>query len=72
MTIYSVKQARLLAGKTQEESAEYLGIHKQTYAKIERDPTLATIDQAIHIATFFKRKIDEIAFFYPETQQYVE
>lgn len=72
MTIYSVKQARLLAGKTQEDTADYLGIHKQTYAKIERDPTLATIEQATKIAIFFNRKIDELAFFYPETQQCVE
>ena len=72
MTIYTVKQARLLAGKTQEETADYLGIHKQTYAKLERDPTLITIGQATMIAEFYTRNIDEIAFFYTETQQCVE
>ena len=72
MTVYTVKQARLLAEKTQEETAEHLGIHKQTYSKIERDPTLATIGQAKKLATFFERKIDEIGFFCPETLLYVE
>lgn len=72
MTVYSIKQARLLAEKTQEETADYLGIHKQTYAKIERNPELATIGQAKLISKFFNRRIDEMVFFCPETQLSVE
>ena len=72
MTIYSVKQARQLAGKTQAETADHLEVHVQTYMKIERDPSKATIDQAVKLAQYFKRNIDEIAFFCPETLHNVE
>ena len=72
MIVYTVKQARQLAGKTQAETAKYLEIHVQTYAKIERDSSKATIDQAVKIAQFFNRDIEEIGFFCPKTLQCVE
>jgi transcriptional regulator with XRE-family HTH domain len=42
----NIKQARLLKGIKQREMAEALGIHVQTYRKIEQNPNLATIKQA--------------------------
>lgn len=65
MTVYSVKQARLLAEKSQVETAKMLGVHKQTYRKIEQNPETATIEQATKLAHYFNRKIDEICFFLP-------
>lgn len=42
----TIKQARLISGKTQRQMAEFLGMHVQTYRKIEKDPESATVQQA--------------------------
>lgn len=42
----TIKQARLLNDFSQQEMAKALGIHVQTYRKIESDPERATIKQA--------------------------
>jgi len=58
----TLKQARLLREKTQENLAEYLGIHVQTYRKIEENPNEATIGQAKKIAKFLGFEYDIIFF----------
>ena len=60
--IFTVKQARKYAGKTQSEMAEALKIHKDTYRKIENNPKTATIDQAKKIADFTGIEFDQIFF----------
>lgn len=60
--ILSVKQARVLAGKTQQEMAESMGIHRHTYAKIEQDPEIATIRQAEEIARITGFDLEQIFF----------
>lgn len=42
----SLKQARLLREKTQDYMAELLGIHVQTYRKLEQNPDKVTVGQA--------------------------
>ena len=42
----SLRQARRLKEKTQEEMAKLLKVHVMTYRKIEENPDLATIEQA--------------------------
>ena len=42
----SLKQARLVRGKTQNDLAKYLKIHVQTYRKLEEKPQKMTIEQA--------------------------
>ena len=42
----SLKQARLLREKTQDYMAELLGIHVQTYRKLEQNPDSVTVGQA--------------------------
>lgn len=42
----SLKQARLLREKTQDYMAELLGIHVQTYRKLEQNPDNVTVGQA--------------------------
>lgn len=49
----TLKQARGMAGITQQELADALDIHVQTYRRIEHDPKRATIAQAETIAHFF-------------------
>lgn len=58
----TLKQARLLADKTQTECANHLHVCKQTYAKIENNPETATVAQAKSICFFLNRSIDEIFF----------
>ena len=43
---FTIKQARLFADKTQQEMADFLGIHVQTYRKLEENPAKATVEQA--------------------------
>jgi DNA-binding XRE family transcriptional regulator len=59
---YTVKQARLLCGKTQQEMADLMGIHRNTYQKIESDPESATIRHAKMICTITNLPIDSIFF----------
>ena len=42
----SLKQIRLVREKTQDEMAEKLGVHVQTYRKLEENPDEVTIKQA--------------------------
>ena len=60
--VYSVKQARALADKTQAEMAEKLGVTRDTYRKIEQNPGRATIDQAVAISRITGIPIDQIFF----------
>lgn len=60
--VFSVKQARLLLDLKQTEMAEKLGIHVQTYRKIEQNPNLATIEQAKKISEIVKMPYDQIFF----------
>jgi DNA-binding XRE family transcriptional regulator len=46
----TVKQARLLKEKTQRQMATDLGLHVDTYRKIERNPDAATVGQAKRIS----------------------
>lgn len=59
---FTVKQARLYAEKSQKEMADYLGIHVQTYRKIEEHPNRATVEQAMKIANFTGIPYDQIIF----------
>lgn len=46
MESISLKHARLLREKTQEHMANLLGVHVQTYRKLEENPDEVTIGQA--------------------------
>lgn len=56
----SLKQMRLIKGKTQDEIAELLNIHVQTYRKLEENPDEATIKQAKKISEFLGVSYDDI------------
>ena len=58
----TLKQTRLVKGKTQEEMAEKLGVHVQTYRKLEENPDGATISQAKVISSFLGVSYDDIFF----------
>ena len=59
---YTVKQARRLAGYTQQEMADELHIHRTTYIKLEENPESFTVGQAKVISRKTKIPIDDIFF----------
>lgn len=60
--MYTIKQARMLRGKTQAEMANCLGICRDTYRAIEQNPERATVRQAKAISSFLEIDIEQIFF----------
>ena len=58
----NLKQVRRIRDKTQDEMAELLHVHVQTYRKIEENPNLATVGQVKKIAENLQVPYDEIFF----------
>lgn len=61
MTV-SLRQARRMMDKSQNELAALLNIHVQTYRKLEENPDSATVEQAKKISKFLGIPYDEIFF----------
>lgn len=59
---FTIKQARLFKDFSQKQMAERLGIHVQTYRKIESDPDRATVQQAKQISKIVGITYDQIFF----------
>lgn len=59
---FSIKQARQMAGFTQVQMAEKLGINRDTYRRIEAKPESATILQGRKIADITGISFDSIFF----------
>lgn len=59
---YTVKQARLLAGLTQQQMADELCVHRTTYVKLESDPESFTMKQAKTISRITKIPMEQIRF----------
>ena len=55
-----IKEARKKARYSQEQAAELLS--RPTYAKIENNPDVASIEDAKNIAALFKVEVEEIFF----------
>lgn len=60
--IFTIKQARLMNELSQSDIAKKLGVHVQTYRKIEQNSDLATIEQAKKIAEIVNVPYDQIFF----------
>ena len=58
----TLRQARRLQDKTQDEMAALLKIHVTTYRRIEEKPESATIEQAKKISEYLKVPYDDIFF----------
>lgn len=59
---FTVKQARVFANRTQAEMAEFLGISRDTYRRLEGNPESATIAQGRKIAEITGISFDNIFF----------
>ncbi|MBD8589179.1 helix-turn-helix transcriptional regulator [Peribacillus simplex] len=60
--ILTLKQARLLKGFTQREIASKLGVHVQTYSKMEKKPDEVTVKEAKEICDILELSYDFIFF----------
>lgn len=58
----TMKQARIGIDATQQEIADEMGIHVQTYARMEKHPEDMTIAQAKRFSEIVKRPISDIYF----------
>jgi DNA-binding XRE family transcriptional regulator len=59
---YSPKQARLISDLSQEQVANKLGVHVQTYRKWEKTPDEMPVGTAKQFAEIVKLPVDEIFF----------
>lgn len=55
-------EARKKERYSQGQAAKYLGMSRPTYAKLEKNPELMTVGDAIKIAELFKVSISDIFF----------
>lgn len=62
MNNFSLKQARLYRGKTQEDMANLLGVHIETYRKLEVNQDKVSIEQVRIICEFLDMPYDAIFF----------
>lgn len=60
--MFTVEQARKHAGFSQKEMADKMGIHRQTYMRIEKNPEQATIKQGKMISDITGIGFDQIFF----------
>ena len=58
----TLKQARLVREKSQEACANAIGVHVQTYRKIEENPEIATIKEAKQLSQYLDFPYDVIFF----------
>lgn len=58
----TMKQARIGIEATQQEIADKLGVHVQTYARMEKHPEDMTIKQALMFAKIVGLQISDISF----------
>lgn len=57
-----IKEARENARYTQEQAAGRLGMSRPTYSKIEKNPDVASIEDAKKIAALFGVSVEDIFF----------
>lgn len=62
MQTITLKQARLLKELSQEHMASVLGVHVQTYRKLEENPGMVTINQAKLLSAELGISYDDIFF----------
>lgn len=62
----TVKAARVMAGLTQRQAAEGLGVSRNTYMWLEKHPERASMETANKLCSLFGVSMDDVNFL-PET-----
>ena len=60
--VLTIKQHRLIKGKTQLDMAQALHVSKPTYARIEKDVEKATMGQIKAICNILEISIEQVFF----------
>ena len=68
---HTVRQWRLMKEISQQSVADALGIHVNTYRKLEENPNRITIEEAHKISALFGVPMDKIDFSLSKTLQNV-
>lgn len=63
----SPRQARILSDLSQQEVAAYLGVHRQTYMKWERNPDEMPVGKAKKFSQLVEKDVDQIFFGHEST-----
>ena len=58
----TVKAARIMAGLTQRQAAEKLGVSRNTYAWIEKHPERVTIERATALCDVLGVSMEDVSF----------
>ncbi|MEC0173013.1 helix-turn-helix transcriptional regulator [Paenibacillus graminis] len=58
----TVKQARLFSGKTQQEIADLLSVHVQTYMKWEKNPDEMSVGTAKQFSRIVEQDFESVFF----------
>lgn len=58
----TLKKARLISEKTQQEMANAIGVYIDTYRKMEERPEKVSIENAKKIAKFLNMSVNDIFF----------
>jgi DNA-binding XRE family transcriptional regulator len=58
----TLKKARLISEKTQQEMADAIGVYIDTYRKMEERPEKVSIENAKKIAKFLNMSVNDIFF----------
>jgi len=59
----TLRKARIIAGLTQQQVADKLGISTPTYRNLERNPDRLTLKQALQLSEILGQPLD-VLFFY--------
>lgn len=59
-----LESARKIKGITAEKMAEAIGVSKDTYVRLEKNPETFRIDQMIKICVELNMKMDDLDLFY--------
>ena len=60
--MYTIKQARVGANLTQQEVADLMGVHVQTFARMEKHPEDMTMKEASSFSAIGRVPIEELIF----------
>lgn len=60
--MYTIKQARIGADLTQQEVADLMGVHVQTFARMEKHPEDMTMKEASRFSDVVKVPIEDLIF----------
>ena len=60
--VFTLKQARVYRNKTQQDMADLIGVHVDTYRKYEQNPDVTPVGMAKKISDYLDMEYDIVFF----------